>query len=86
MRSFSSYDAQPVHCASCRAVRTANLKEAPLSCLTCGSVEVTALQGSGPGSCPKCGKTELRFRKGGIKWDYGCPYVASDQKAEAPKN
>jgi hypothetical protein len=69
MRSFRTYDAQPVHCASCGVIRTANLKVAPLSCLMCGGVGVTALQGLGPTSCPKCGKAELRFRKGGIKWD-----------------
>jgi hypothetical protein len=69
MRSFQTYDAQPVRCASCRAVTTANLKKVPLSCLTCRSVEVTRLQDPGPTICPKCGKTDLRFQDGGIKWD-----------------
>ena len=69
IRSFRTHDAQPVHCETCRAVTTANVKKVPLSCLACRSVEVTRLQGPGPTICPKCGKTDLRFQDGGIRWD-----------------
>lgn len=69
IRNFRTYDAEPVHCARCHEVTLANVKQSPLVCLKCGGSEVTLLPGEGLSVCPKCGKAELRFQNGGIRWD-----------------
>ena len=69
MRSFNTHEARPVHCARCNAVTTANFKSPTLSCLMCDSSDVTPIAENSPAICPKCGKLELRFQSGGIKWD-----------------